>query len=85
MHNTIKYNLEDLPAARKQALEDIKEWMGEDRFQDVHHQFKLIFKENPDFELAGFETMVSFAGIQGFPVRAWHAQIIHELELEGVF
>lgn len=67
-HYTVDYsNLNDDPIAKhNKAIEDIKEYLGDDRFKTLTEKFKQMSPSLDQFEL-----MVSFAGVQGYPVKAW--------------
>lgn len=66
MHYTVNYEGLDPIAKHNKAIADIKEYLGEDRFETLTEQFK---NRSPSFEQ--FELMVSFAGVQGYPAKAW--------------
>ena len=53
------------------GLEDIKEWLGWERFNDLTKQFKA--HEKLPFDQ--FQFLAGVAGIQGYPVAAWYATL----------
>lgn len=63
MHYTIKYSGD---AKKQQALNDVKDYVGVDRFDDLTQRF--IESQQPQ---ATLELMISFTGIQGYPAQAW--------------
>lgn len=65
-HYTISYEGLDPIEKHNKAIADIKEYVGEDRFKDLTARFKEM---SPSLEQ--FELMVSFAGVQGYPAKAW--------------
>lgn len=71
-HYTVDYsNLNDDPISKhNKAIQDIKEYIGDDRFETLTEKFKQM---SPSLEQ--FELMVSFAGVQGYPVKAWYNYI----------
>ena len=71
MHYKISYK--DLPQAQadQKALRDIIDWMGIERFTEVTDEFR---KMEP-LDLDHFSLLVSFAGVAGYPVRAWYRDI----------
>lgn len=53
------------------ALQDIREYMGDDKFVKVCLELRKGGK--PEFE--SFQTACSFGGIQGYPVRALYEHL----------
>jgi hypothetical protein len=68
MHYNISYKGLSPQAAHDKAIADIREYMGSDRFETLTAQFA----RHEPMPLEVFELIVSFAGVQGFPVKAWH-------------
>lgn len=66
-HTTIDYSKS--PAAAFDAIEDIKDWLGAERFS-------LLTKELAKYNCQTFANLVSISGIQGYPVKAWY-ELIH--------
>ena len=64
MHMTIDYSKE--PAPHHRAIEDIKEWLGQERWDAISPEMAKITDTDQ------FMLVASFAGISGFPVRAWY-------------
>lgn len=64
MHTFISYK--DRPSPKFDAIEDIKVWLGYERWEDL----SLIMARvtNP----SQFQFAASLAGIEGFPVEAWY-------------
>lgn len=62
MHTIINYTKSPAPAF--DAVCDIQEWFG-DRYDDIASKMKLISDQEQFIHLCGF------AGIKGFPVKAW--------------
>lgn len=72
MHYTISYeNLSPLEKHAK-AIRDIKDYMGEERY---NHLSKLFKTDYPNITVEQFQVMVDFAGIRGYPALAWYNQI----------
>ena len=65
MHTEIDYSKLDGEAKQAKALADVKDWMGEGRFEAVNKELSKV----RDFDR--FEFYASLAGVQGYPVRAW--------------
>lgn len=64
MHNTIDYSKSPAPAF--DAVEDIKSWLGPDRWAKVYPELAKIT------HCGNFAMYCALAGIQGFPVIAWY-------------
>ena len=63
MHNTIDYS--NSPCPSSDAVEDIKDWLG-DKWDVISPEMaKVTNQEN-------FTIYASLVGIQGFPVKAWY-------------
>lgn len=73
-HYTINYsNCIDEVAKHNKALADIKDFLGEERFNNLTEMFKVHWSEQP--ELGHFQLMCAFVGVQGYPVKAWYNYI----------
>lgn len=69
-YNTSYEGLEDQAKIDK-GLEDIKDWLGEDRFDELSKEFEKA--EKIPFEQ--FEFLAGMAGVQGYPVTAWYETV----------
>lgn len=58
-------------AAHKQAIADIKDYIGEERYNLITLEFKKM-PVMPDLGQMHYWLMLS--GISGYPVRAWQAE-----------
>jgi len=67
-HTTIDYSKSPAPAF--DAIEDIKSWLGVERFSKLTQEFASV----KDCE--NFAAFCSIGGISGFPVKAWY-ELIH--------
>lgn len=68
-HYDVDYSeIQDPIAKHNKAIEDIKEYMGEERFANLTN----TFKEYPNLSLEQFTLYCSIAGVQGYPVKAWY-------------
>lgn len=56
-------------AKHNKAIEDIKEYLGEEKFNRVTEQIRT---EYPDMTLKQFQMAISFGGVQGYPAKAWY-------------
>lgn len=65
MHNTIDYSKS--PAPSFDAVEDIREWLGEERYARL-----IAAGIGNELHCRRFALYCSFIGIQGFPVKAWY-------------
>ena len=64
MHTTIDYSKS--PCAAFDAVNDIKEWLGQERWDKVSPEMAKVKDQEHFMHYAGL------AGIQGFPVQAWY-------------
>lgn len=56
-----------------QAIADIKEYMGEERFNKITQEFKRFEPDNMNIEkFTSYVSLLSLSGIQGYPVKAWY-------------
>jgi hypothetical protein len=67
MHATIDYSKSPAPAF--DAVEDIKSWLGQAKWNQVHPMLSEISN------VRMFEAYANLAGIQGFPIVAWWESI----------
>jgi len=68
MHRQVEYRG---PDAEERAMQDIRSWLGEQRFAFLEAEFR---KWDHMSEMQ-FAVIMSFAGIQGFPVGVWYARL----------
>lgn len=70
-HYTIDYSeLEGNPIAKhNKAIADIKDYIGEESFDSLTEAFR---SQDVQPSLEKFQVIVSFAGIAGYPVKAWY-------------
>jgi hypothetical protein len=64
MHNTVSYK--NSPAPKFDAVQDIKEWFGKARWNEVSKMMRLV--KDPD----QFDLYAGLGGVSGFPVIAWY-------------
>jgi hypothetical protein len=64
MHTTIDYGNSPCPAA--DAVNDIKEWLGMDRWDMISPEMAKVT------HCGHFAMYASLTGVQGFPVKAWY-------------
>lgn len=64
MKTTIDYSRS--PAASFDAIEDIKDYLGEARFEALSPEMAKVAN------VRQFSFYCGLAGIEGFPVRAWY-------------
>lgn len=70
MHNLIDYT--DMPNRQERAIEDIRNWLGAERFELILEQFRAA---PAPLEFEQFELLLGIAGVSGYPVRALHRHI----------
>lgn len=63
------------------ALEDIKSFMGEDRFNAITE----IMRKAGETPFSEFQLACMFVGVQGFPVSAWYDYAYPNHKLEKSF
>lgn len=64
MHTEVDYT--NRPSAKFDAVEDVKSWIGPERWAKLSLQMAKV--TNPEH----FAIYADLAGIQGFPVEAWY-------------
>lgn len=70
-HYDIDYSGLTPQQAHEKALQDIQDYMGSERYAKLT---ALLSADKPT-SLEHFRITASFAGVQGYPVRAWHDAI----------
>ena len=65
MHNEIKY---EGPNKADKAIEDVREWLGADRFNLLSEYIESLSDTPQNRDKVAL--MISFAGVQGYPVTA---------------
>lgn len=68
MHNEIRYTGDD---AEAKALADVIDWLSERQWAAIRDHAQT----NPDTTLDQLKMVMSFAGVQGFPVLAVHKHL----------
>ena len=73
-HYDIDYSKLSGVKRHAKAIQDIKDYIGKDRFK---HLTKILVKENLQ-TLDEYKMALSFAGIHGYPCEAWmhHVQAV---------
>lgn len=71
MSHTTKYDLGESEASDVQAIEDIRFWLGEERFAKIDEMFRGYSYISVD----AFTFHCAFMGIQGRPALAWHRRL----------
>lgn len=71
-HYTIDFNA--LPEADRDAaaIESIRDWLGGERYASLNRDLPLAYEV---MNIDHFRLMMSFAGIEGFPVTVWHRHL----------
>jgi hypothetical protein len=64
MHTDISYKNE--PAPRHKAIEDIKDWFGPEKFEELQGMMKHVT------DVKQFRFYCGLGGVEGFPVMAWY-------------
>lgn len=76
MHTDVDYTHLPEGAKAAKALEDIKNWLG-DNFEKV----EATFLNEGHIPFDAFTVYCAFAGIQGYPVRVWYESLFGKQEL----
>lgn len=73
MHYNIDYTeIKDPAVKQAKAIQDIKDWMGEAKFKQVHDSLLLDIAEgHPPTREFFIKSLAMFAGIEGYPAEAW--------------
>jgi hypothetical protein len=72
MHYEVDYTNCDTDEDRDaRAITDCREWLGDQRFV----QIDTLYRQKACVPLDLFRLQLSFAGIGGFPVAAWHRSL----------
>jgi len=69
-HYDISYANLAPDAKRAQAIQDIKDYLGDDRYNELTDLIHQNYQLPPNLEK--FRMAVSMSGIRGYPVVAWH-------------
>lgn len=72
-HYNVNYNELTGDAKRLKAIQDIKDYLGEDRFNNIEPLLRQAKKDGMSLEQMAMN--LSLAGIQGYPVQAWYESI----------
>lgn len=72
-HYDIDYSTMSEPQKSTEALQDIINYLGVPRFQDLTQLFRREYPASPDIERFTFQC--AFAGVQGYPVLVWYEHI----------
>lgn len=70
-HYDIDYSDMTPQTKHLKAIADIKDYMGEDRY----HKITQAIRADGPMSVDKLRIIVSLAGVQGYPVRAWHDEI----------
>ncbi len=67
MSYTLKYD-DSNPADRERALQDVKNWFGEDRYNQACERIRNLATLPTRKQ---FRVIAAFGGVCGFPVEVW--------------
>lgn len=71
-HYTMDYSNMTPQQAYDKCISDIKDYLGEEKFEDISKQFR---SEVPDMSIETFAFYLEICGVQGFPVLAWYDHV----------
>ena len=82
-HYDVDYSkIEDPKAKRDKAIADIIDYLGQEKFDEVHPQFVALRQLNgEEFTVKQLGFYLLMAGVQGYPVTAWHEKIVEDSKL----
>jgi len=66
-HYTVDYTALTGEAKREKALRDIEDYLGKERYDYLTE----VLANGEGYDLETFSMIVSFAGVQGYPAKAW--------------
>lgn len=67
MHTEIHYNIEKQKEEDERALKDMANWFG-DKWENI---IKLLSEDKSITTLKTFRFLLSFSGVEGYPVMAF--------------
>lgn len=67
-HYDVDYSNLHPQAKHEKAIADIKDYLGEAKFVAITNDFRKY----PPQSIDALAMYLSIAGVQGYPVRAWH-------------
>jgi hypothetical protein len=76
MHYKVDYKGMSPEDKQKKAVEDIKEYLGEKKFNEMESKFKEAGVVDP----GQFEFICMVGGIEGYPVGAWYMSLFGDNE-----
>ena len=79
MHVIEDYSGLSVEQQRQRALADLRDFFGEERFEEVSKSFP-----KPKMSYALFDKWACFAGVQGLPVRFWYEYVYGILPAKGL-
>ena len=71
-HYDVDYSTLEGEAKKAKALEDIKEWLGEKKFDEVT---ELLKSDESSKNFDKFAFYCGLVGVQYYPVEAWFEEI----------
>ena len=78
MHTDIDYSQYSEEEKRQRAIQDVESWLGMERFEKIVAELRKM--EDTEENRDGLHMMFSFAGIQGFPVKAMCDEFLGKAE-----
>ena len=64
---------------QEKALNDIKDYLGEPKFNEITSAFRNTYPVGVKVPTLGqFRFKLSFVGVQGYPVEVWYSHIFGE-------
>ena len=73
-HYTVDYSNMTPQAKHNKAIADIRDYLGDDKFEKLTLDFRALYVDR-GLTVGVLGRYLMLAGVDGYPVRAWHAEI----------
>jgi len=84
MHYNVDYAGLTGSAKADKAIEDIKNYLGAQRFNKLDKEFKLFMRtDDKKLDFNYFRNMLNIGGISGYPVQAWAERLGIEIPVDS--
>jgi hypothetical protein len=75
-HSYVDYSGLDSSEKRKEAIEDLKKWLGIKKYEELTSKTKKAIKDGKVVNRDGIHFAMSFAGVEGYPVLVWIEDVL---------
>lgn len=73
MHHDIRYNDDDTKVNEAKAIQDMRDWFGNDKFEELVVNVKLDVEEGRIKNADYIRIAISMGGVEGYPVDVFIA------------